>query len=183
MDIVSVFARAVERHGDRVFVADTESRVTYREADVRTDAVAAELEAHGVAVGDTVTLSASDRTALWMAIVGAWKLGALPALAESDFAAFSAELGNLQDIMGAYFAPLQGGPLTSPAVAKALVWLKSLGITGLGQSSWGPTGFAFVASEADGQALMAEVPTRPELAGLRFELAQGCNEGARLKIG
>ena len=60
MDIVSVFARAVERHGDRVFVADTESTVTYREADVRTDAVAAELEAHGVALGDTVTLSASE---------------------------------------------------------------------------------------------------------------------------
>lgn len=110
-------------------------------------------------------------------------LGALPALAESDFAVFSAELGNLQDVMGAYFAALQGGPLTSPAVAKALAWLKSLGITGLGQSSWGPTGFAFVASEADGQALMAEAQARPELAGLRFELAQGCNEGARLKIG
>lgn len=110
-------------------------------------------------------------------------LGALPALAESDFAAFSAEVDNLQDIMGTYFADLQGGRYTSPAVAKALAWLKSLGITGLGQSSWGPTGFAFVASEAGGQALMAQAQARPELTGLRFELAQGCNEGARLKIG
>lgn len=108
-------------------------------------------------------------------------LGALPALVAGDFATFCQHIGYLQKCMGAYFAPLQGGPYMSPAVADALAWLQSLGITGLGQSSWGPTGFAFAASEADGQVLLAEARRRPEFAGLRFELAQGCNTGAKLR--
>jgi beta-ribofuranosylaminobenzene 5'-phosphate synthase len=108
-------------------------------------------------------------------------LGALPALAESDFHGFCDSVGTLQASMGAYFAPLQGGPYVSPDVARALDWLSALGITGLGQSSWGPTGFAFAASESDGQALLAAARRRADLSGLRFELAQGRNEGAEIK--
>ena len=52
------------------------------------------------------------------------------------------------------------------------------GITGLGQSSWGPTGFAFAASEAEGQALLAAARAYAGGASLRFELAQGRNEPA-----
>ncbi len=33
----------------------------------------------------------------------------------------------------------------------------SQGVTGLGQSSWGPTGFAFVASAEEGEALLARL--------------------------
>ena len=80
--------------------------------------------------------------------------GALPALAAEDFKAFCDEVGYLQKKMGAYFAPIQGGPYVSAGVAAVLNGLGD-GITGLGQSSWGPTGFAFAASEAEGQGLLA----------------------------
>ncbi len=83
--------------------------------------------------------------------------------------------------MGAYFAPLQGGPYISPRVSEALEWLRAQGITGLGQSSWGPTGFAFVASEDQGQALLGSLRSRVRHPGLSFALAQGRNEGAKIE--
>lgn len=104
---------------------------------------------------------------------------ALPALAEQDFDTFCTEVGSLQERMGAYFAPLQGGPYTSHRVAGVLDWLRGRGVTGLGQSSWGPTGFAFAESEQDGQNLLAAARSR-DTKGLRFELAKGRNEGAEI---
>ena len=74
--------------------------------------------------------------------------------------------------------PLQGGSYTSAAVADVLHWLGGQGLTGIGQSSWGPTGFAFVPSEAEGEALLGEARALARHAGLHFELAQGRNEGA-----
>jgi beta-ribofuranosylaminobenzene 5'-phosphate synthase len=106
---------------------------------------------------------------------------ALPALAARDFARFCADVGFLQACMGAYFAPLQGGPYTSPRVSEILAWLGAQGVTGLGQSSWGPTGFAFFASESDGEAVVAEAQARARHGGLNFELARGRNEGAKIE--
>jgi beta-ribofuranosylaminobenzene 5'-phosphate synthase len=107
--------------------------------------------------------------------------GALPALAAPDFTTFCEQIGYLQARMGAYFARLQGGPYTSPAVSDVLDWLRSQGLTGIGQSSWGPTGFAFVPSEAEGEALLKEARNRARHAGLSFELARGQNKGAKLE--
>ncbi len=106
---------------------------------------------------------------------------ALPALAQSDFAAFCAEVGHLQARMGAYFASLQGGIFTSPRVADTLAWLHDQGVTGLGQSSWGPTGFAFVPSQEAGEALLAAARGRAKHGALRFTLAQGRNQGASVE--
>jgi beta-ribofuranosylaminobenzene 5'-phosphate synthase len=108
-------------------------------------------------------------------------LGALPALAEEDFKTFCDQVGYLQRKMGAYFAPMQGGAYVSAAVATALKGLAADGVTGLGQSSWGPTGFAFAPSEVEGQRLLAAARGRPGNAKLRFELAQGRNEPAAIE--
>jgi beta-ribofuranosylaminobenzene 5'-phosphate synthase len=105
-------------------------------------------------------------------------LGALPALAEEDFKAFCDQVGYLQKKMGAYFAPMQGGAYVSADVAAVLNGLAADGITGLGQSSWGPTGFAFAPSEAEGQRLLTVVRGMDGSAKLRFELARGRNEPA-----
>ena len=75
-------------------------------------------------------------------------MGALPALAEGDLAGFGDAVTRLQRTLGDYFAPAQGGRFTSPRVAAALERLAALGAQGLGQSSWGPSGFAF-AADAD----------------------------------
>ena len=107
--------------------------------------------------------------------------GAMPALAAQDFATFCDEVGQLQAAMGAYFAPLQGGAFASAKVGEALDWLRGQGVSGLGQSSWGPTGFAFAASEAEGQALLKGLRAEMRHQGLGFELAKGRNEGAKIE--
>jgi beta-ribofuranosylaminobenzene 5'-phosphate synthase len=106
---------------------------------------------------------------------------AMPALAAQDFATFCDEVGHLQAAMGAYFAPLQGGPYASAKVSEVLNWLRGQGISGLGQSSWGPTGFAFAASEAEGQALLRDLRAEVRHQDLGFELARGRNEGAKIE--
>jgi len=123
--------------------------------------------------------SDAEAEALGMRIVAR----ALPALEQSDFATFCAEVGHLQARMGAYFGPLQGGPYTSPRVASVLAYLHGEGVTGLGQSSWGPTGFAFAPSEDDGAALLATARGHAAASELRFALAQGRNEGAGITLG
>jgi len=108
-------------------------------------------------------------------------LGALPALAEEDFKAFCDQVGYLQKKMGAYFGPMQGGPYVSAGVTAVLEGVAADGVTGLGQSSWGPTGFAFAESETQGQALLEAARADAGAAKLRFELARGRNEPATIE--
>jgi beta-ribofuranosylaminobenzene 5'-phosphate synthase len=108
--------------------------------------------------------------------------GALPALAAGDFTAFCHHVGELQARMGGYFAPWQGGAYASPQVADALGFLRKEGIVGLGQSSWGPTGFAFVEGEAQGEALLSRLRNHCRPTALSFALARGRNEGAKVEI-
>jgi beta-ribofuranosylaminobenzene 5'-phosphate synthase len=108
-------------------------------------------------------------------------LEALPALAEHNFKTFAEQIGYLQLRMGAYFAPMQGGPFVSRSVAKVLERLIDEGVTGLGQSSWGPTGFAFAASQADGEALLEIARRVPEAVHLNFDVVQARNEPALIE--
>jgi beta-RFAP synthase len=107
---------------------------------------------------------------------------ALPALAEGEIAEFGAAINEIQSVVGDYFAPAQGGRFASPAV-EVLQWLTQEGIAGVGQSSWGPTGFAIVASAARGERLVATARERwPTGSGLSFELRAGRNTGATASI-
>jgi beta-ribofuranosylaminobenzene 5'-phosphate synthase len=84
----------------------------------------------------------------------------LPALVERDLEQFGAALSELQRSVGDHFAPAQGGRFSSPDVAAALKWLESRGVTAVGQSSWGPTGFAVVESEIQAHSLAQQLRTR-----------------------
>jgi beta-RFAP synthase len=66
----------------------------------------------------------------------------LPGIAERRFTAVAEAIATMQARLGDYFAPAQGGRFTSPAVAAAIDELGRAGAVGVGQSSWGPTGFA-----------------------------------------
>jgi beta-ribofuranosylaminobenzene 5'-phosphate synthase len=68
----------------------------------------------------------------------------LPGVAEADFAAFGAGISAIQRRLGDHFAPAQGGGrFTSPRVGEVAAALEQAGALGVGQSSWGPTGFVF----------------------------------------
>jgi long-chain acyl-CoA synthetase len=80
MNAVSVFKRAVARGPERWLAFDKNVAVSYREADVRSDAIAAALEQRGASAGAHLGLSASDSVDLIVSILGAWKARALPSM-------------------------------------------------------------------------------------------------------
>jgi beta-RFAP synthase len=71
-------------------------------------------------------------------------LGLLPALIERDFQAFSEALYDFNTRSGQMFTAVQGGIYASPPLADMVAYVRSLGVTAAGQSSWGPTVFAIV---------------------------------------
>ena len=102
----------------------------------------------------------------------------LPALAEQDFESFAAVVGGLQDYNGAYFAPAQGGRYASPAVTQVLEYLKQQGHTGLGQTSWGPTGFVMMPTRGAAEALKEHLLANFAAQGLDYRVVQAVNHGA-----
>ncbi len=107
---------------------------------------------------------------------------AMPSLAEGDIAGFGAAIGEIQEVVGDHFAPAQGGRFASPRVARALDWLAGNGAAGVGQSSWGPTGFALADSEARAHALAQFARIEFAADGLEFMVCAGRNRGADMRI-
>jgi beta-RFAP synthase len=106
----------------------------------------------------------------------------LPGLAEADFDAVAESLGEINARVGDHFAPAQGGRYASPRVAKALSWLAGGAFAGIGQSSWGPTGFALVAGAEEARALRDDLARR--FGGddaLSFRVCAGRNRGAEIR--
>jgi beta-RFAP synthase len=107
----------------------------------------------------------------------------MPALAEEDFESFSAAVGEIQRTVGDYFAAAQGGRYASAVVEGVLGWLEDRGIVGVGQTSWGPTGFAMVDSEVRAHALLIEARERfSREKQVEFALAQGRNRGSCVSV-
>ncbi len=72
----------------------------------------------------------------------------VPAAGLGDFSRFSESLYRYGRTSGMCFAPCQDGPFASPSVADVVARIRAAGVAGVGQSSWGPTVFAVVESQA-----------------------------------
>ena len=110
-------------------------------------------------------------------------LGILPAVAEADFVRFSRSIAAVQGLMGDYFTPLQSaGRFASARVAAAIDYcIAACGLVGVGQSSWGPTGFAFAEDSRAADRVVEML--RDHFAGqtgLEFLHCGGRNHGALL---
>jgi beta-ribofuranosylaminobenzene 5'-phosphate synthase len=107
---------------------------------------------------------------------------ALPAVAEQDLENFGCAISELQRIVGDYFALAQGGGrYASPDVADAMAWLEAQGVHCTGQSSWGPTGFAVVGSEAQAVQLLQGMQRRG--TRLKYEICRARNTGSIVEEG
>ena len=106
---------------------------------------------------------------------------ALPALAECDIAGFGSAIKEMQVLLGDYFAAIQGGSrFSSPDVAAALAALEDEGAYGIGQSSWGPTGFAFAPSAEEANRLVESIYRHPRCRDLDIRTVAGLNRGAHI---
>ena len=105
---------------------------------------------------------------------------ALPAVAEADLSAFGRAITEIQRHVGDYFGAVQGGRFASPGVAAVLEALAANGVEGYGQSSWGPTGFAFASSRAEARRLHDIAQPIATVGGLQLQIVKGRNNGAAI---
>ena len=106
----------------------------------------------------------------------------MPALAESDFAPFARGISGVQQLIGAHFAPAQGGSAyTSPRVERLLRWIEASATAGVGQSSWGPTGFALLPSAEAAEQLVGTARDEGIIdPRLKITIVGGRNRGAEI---
>jgi beta-ribofuranosylaminobenzene 5'-phosphate synthase len=113
----------------------------------------------------------------------------LPGAALGEFAVFAAGVTQVQRILGEHFAPAQQGrAFTSAAVGRLVQWLGSVDLDGqsaraaIGQSSWGPTGFAVLPSQASAEALLLAARAAGAVdAALDVRIVAARNHGAVLR--
>jgi beta-RFAP synthase len=106
----------------------------------------------------------------------------VPGLMEKEIEAFGSAITEIQEIVGAHFASKQGGtPWTSRAVGALASRMRDEGATGIGQSSWGPTGFAFVESQKAAERLYHSLVEEAKRDGLEILIVHGRNTGASIE--
>ena len=108
-------------------------------------------------------------------------LAFLPGVARAELELAGPAIAEIQRIVGDHFAPFQGGRFASPRVAAALARVEEAGIAAVGQTSWGPTGFALLPDEETGRRLLDGIA--PAFPDLRFALLRGRNRGAEVEAG
>jgi beta-ribofuranosylaminobenzene 5'-phosphate synthase len=108
----------------------------------------------------------------------------LPGLVEQDFAAVARSVGEINARVGDHFATAQGGRYASPRVAEIIAFLGAAGFAGVGQSSWGPTGFVLVEDELRARSLYDQLTSRfGDDSALSFQVCGGRNRGADIDRG
>jgi beta-RFAP synthase len=106
----------------------------------------------------------------------------LPGAAEADLEAFGDGVARIQEILGDHFAPVQGGGrFISASVSGVAARLKALGARGIGQSSWGPPGFAF-ASDPDHAQFLAQRACAERELGVEVKICGARNHGAEIRL-
>lgn len=106
----------------------------------------------------------------------------LPAAVEHDFARASDSISELGRIVGEYFAPVQGGVFGDERMRRLAGVLAARRISGVGQTSWGPTLFVLCPDEEFARRLVADLLIEPAAAGCDFTIAAPLNRGAIVQV-
>ncbi|MEM9657092.1 MAG: hypothetical protein AAF961_01915 [Planctomycetota bacterium] len=104
----------------------------------------------------------------------------LPAVRANNFAAVGEALYEYGRLSGECFASVQGGPYASGQIASCVNRLRSWGIAGVGQSSWGPTVFALVESAAAANAILRDLAQLDQGEQCELSIARPDNRGAMI---
>jgi beta-RFAP synthase len=107
----------------------------------------------------------------------------LPSLIEHDIENFGAALTQIQNIVGKYFAKVQGGKYSSPIAKECIEYMQGLKAYGVGQSSWGPAFYGLVHGENQAKKLQSLVQDflSKETGGQAFYV-KADNKGAYIKV-
>jgi beta-RFAP synthase len=92
----------------------------------------------------------------------------LPALANRDCDAFGEAVFRFGRRAGECFSAVQGGPFASDAISGLVASIREFGVTGVGQSSWGPTIYAITSRDEEAQRLVDWI--RDRRGGNEYEI-------------
>ncbi len=104
----------------------------------------------------------------------------LPAAREKQFERFARGVFRFGELAGSCFASVQGGAYHGAELIKRVDWLRSMGIEGVGQSSWGPTLFALFENESAADAFVAYAQQDPMGERLEYQVTSTDNCGASI---
>ena len=104
----------------------------------------------------------------------------LPAAREKQFERFARGVFRFGELAGRCFASVQGGAYHGAELIKRVDWLRSMGIEGVGQSSWGPTLFALFENESAADAFVAYAQQAPMGERLEYQVTSTDNCGASI---
>lgn len=111
---------------------------------------------------------------------------AMPAILEQNLTAFGKAIQELQQQVGDYFAPAQGGRYASKTVSDVLHYLQQAGVTCFGQSSWGPTGFAIFETEQAAAQQLEQLKNKfsavHKTGQLSWQICAASNRGAQVLV-
>lgn len=102
----------------------------------------------------------------------------VPACQASDFDRFAAAAYEYGWTAGTCFQKVQGGPYVNPQVSELVEALRLLGAVGVGQSSWGPTVFAFAPDDMAADHLCRQLSARFAPETITTLVTRAANTGA-----
>lgn len=106
----------------------------------------------------------------------------LPSVRESDFARFCASVYRYGRLAGLCFAAVQGGPYNGPQLASIVDLIRALGVTGVGQSSWGPTLFALLPDEVRAHEFVSTLAAELAREAVQLTITSPNNRGAETVV-
>jgi beta-RFAP synthase len=107
----------------------------------------------------------------------------LPSLIEHDIENFGSALTQIQNIVGEYFAEVQGGRYSSPIAKECTEHMLELGAYAVGQSSWGPTFYGLVQGEKQARKLQSHIQVfLDRRVGGKAFYTKANNRGAYIKL-
>ncbi len=100
-----------------------------------------------------------------------------PSLERREFDSFSEAVYQYGYGVGQTFAAVQGGPFANLTTAALVEFLRENGVRGVGQTSWGPTVFAFAADDQSARAIVKTVQDQTQLGRLAIQTTRPRNTG------
>ncbi|PPR38216.1 MAG: hypothetical protein CFH26_00213 [Alphaproteobacteria bacterium MarineAlpha6_Bin4] len=106
-----------------------------------------------------------------------------PSIIENNFDNFSKAITKLQNEMSKKFKSFQGGKFSSISVGNVLKFLKKKNVKGYGQTSWGPSGFAFFPNIEKAKQMQKKLIKRfSSCKNLEFIICSVKNSGADIQF-
>lgn len=106
----------------------------------------------------------------------------IPAIINADFEAFCESVYQYGRTSGMCFASRQGGPYNGPRLAEIVATIRTWGVRGVGQSSWGPTIFAITPNQTEAEKLAEQLMYTFSLEDNDIWISEPNNDGALVSI-